>query len=71
MSAAGVRRANAALSSGCKAHPAMASAASNRSNYGRNEMAEAFGYPAFVIGISWFVERPNTIAPPRSSPPIA
>jgi hypothetical protein len=42
-SVAGVRRAKAALSSGCKSHPAIAPAGSNRSSYGGNEMAEAFG----------------------------
>ena len=42
-SALGVRRAKAALSSGCKSHPATAPAGSNRSSYGGNEMAEAFG----------------------------
>jgi hypothetical protein len=41
--AVGVRRAKAALSSGCKPHPAIAPAGSNRSSYGGNEMAEAFG----------------------------
>jgi hypothetical protein len=43
MSALGVRREKAALSSGCKPHPATAPAGSNRSSYGGNEMAEAFG----------------------------
>src|SRR5438132_981631 len=43
MSVLGVRRAKAALSSGCKSHPATAPAGSNRSSYGGNEMAEAFG----------------------------
>jgi hypothetical protein len=42
MSAAGVRRDKAALSSGCEAHPATAPAGSNRSSDGGNEMAEAF-----------------------------
>src|ERR1700745_3698006 len=41
-SAIGVRRAKAALSSGCKPHPATAPAGSNRSSYGGNEVAEAF-----------------------------
>jgi hypothetical protein len=41
-SALGVRRAKAALSSGCKSHPANAPAGSNRSSHGGNEMAEAF-----------------------------
>jgi hypothetical protein len=31
------------FSSGCKSHPATAPAGSNRSNYGGNEMVEAFG----------------------------
>ena len=39
----GVRREKAALSSGCKSHPATAPAGSNRSSYGGNEVAEAFG----------------------------
>jgi hypothetical protein len=42
MSAMGVRRAKAALSSGCKSHPATAPAGSNRSSHGGNEVAEAF-----------------------------
>jgi hypothetical protein len=42
-SAYGVRREKAALSSGCKSHPATAPAESNRSSYGGNEVAEAFG----------------------------
>ena len=43
MTAPGVRRDKAALSSGCKSHPATAPAGSNRSSYGGNEVAEAFG----------------------------
>jgi hypothetical protein len=43
MSVAGVRRGKAALSSGCKSHPATAPAGSNRSSHGGNEMAEASG----------------------------
>src|SRR6202049_1581664 len=43
MSELGVRRDKAALSSGCKPHPANAPAGSNRSSYGGNEVAEAFG----------------------------
>jgi hypothetical protein len=43
VSAWGVRRKKAALSSGCKSHPANAPAGSNRSSHGGNEMAEAFG----------------------------
>lgn len=42
MSAIGVRRAKAALSSGCKPHPANAPAGSDRSRQGGNELAEAF-----------------------------
>jgi hypothetical protein len=41
--ASGVRREKAALSSGCKSHPATAPAGSNRSSHGGNEMAEASG----------------------------
>jgi hypothetical protein len=41
-SAVGVRRGKAALSSGCKPHPATAPAGSNRSSHGGNEVAEAF-----------------------------
>jgi hypothetical protein len=43
MSALGVRRGKAALSSGCKSHPATAPAGSNRSRHGGDEMSEAFG----------------------------
>src|SRR5215831_15173034 len=46
MSVVGVRRAKAALSSGCKPHPATAPAGSNRSSYGGDEIAEAFGMRA-------------------------
>jgi hypothetical protein len=54
MSATGVRREKAALSSGCKSHPAIAPAGSNRSNHGGNEVAEAFGYSdAFQRGESY------------------
>jgi hypothetical protein len=42
MTGKGVRRDKAALSSGCKAHPAIAPAGSDRSSHGGNEMAEAF-----------------------------
>src|SRR5664279_894269 len=44
MSAMGVRRDKAALSSGCEPHPATAPAGSNRSSHGGNEVAEAFDY---------------------------
>jgi hypothetical protein len=43
MTVVGVRRDKAALSSGCKSHPATAPAGSNRSSYGGDEIAEAFG----------------------------
>ena len=43
MTASGVRRGKAALSSGCKSHPANAPAGSNRSSHEGDEMAEAFG----------------------------
>ena len=43
MSELGVRRDKAALSSGCKSHPANAPAGSSRSSYGGDEVAEAFG----------------------------
>ena len=43
MSASGVRRGKAALFSGCKSHPAIAPAGSNRSSHGGDEMAEASG----------------------------
>src|SRR5258707_6618380 len=41
MSAPGVRRYTAALSSGCNSHTANAPAGSNRSSHGGNELAEA------------------------------
>jgi hypothetical protein len=41
MSAWGVRRDKATLSSGCEPHPATAPAGSNRSSHGGNEVAEA------------------------------
>jgi hypothetical protein len=40
MTVPGVRREKAALSSGCKPHPATAPAGSNRSSHGGNEVAE-------------------------------
>jgi hypothetical protein len=43
LSALPVRRDKAALSSGCESHPANAPAGSNRSSYGGDEVAEAFG----------------------------
>jgi hypothetical protein len=48
-SACGVRREKAALSSGCKPHPATAPAGSNRSSYGGNEVAGAFGLASHDI----------------------
>jgi AcrB/AcrD/AcrF family protein len=49
MTAIGVRREKAALSSGCKSHPATAPAGSNRSSHGGDEMAEAFGVAGHVL----------------------
>ena len=43
LTAQGVRRDKAALSSGCESHPATAPAGSNGSSHGGNEVAEAFG----------------------------
>ena len=43
LSSLGVRRDKAALSSGCKSHPATAPAGSNRSSHGGDEVAEASG----------------------------
>jgi len=43
MYASGVRRAKAAFFIGCKSHPAIAPAGSNRSSPGGDKMAEAFG----------------------------
>ena len=48
MSGLRVRRDKAALSSGCKPHPATAPAGSNRSSHGGNEMAEAFGVAGHI-----------------------
>ena len=48
MAAICVRREKAALSSGCKSHPANAPAGSNRSSHGGDEMAEAFGVAGHV-----------------------
>jgi hypothetical protein len=65
MSGLGVRREKAALSSGCKTHPAAAPAGSNRSSHGGDEKAEAFGYirrqPAFNISSPG--QRPDEFAP--------
>ena len=52
MSVIGVRRAKAALSSGCKSRPATAPAGSNRSSHGGNEVAEAFGYTSNSLATS-------------------
>jgi hypothetical protein len=43
-----VRREKAALSSGCKAHPANAPAGSNRSSHGGDKMAEACGVAGHI-----------------------
>jgi hypothetical protein len=51
-----VRRDKAALSSGCKSHPANAPAGSNRSSHGGNELAEAFGMRVTIYGDSASVQ---------------
>ena len=56
MSAQGVRRDKAALSSGCKSHPANAPAGSSRSSYGGDEIAEAFGMRVTKYGDSASVQ---------------
>jgi hypothetical protein len=56
MTAPGVRREKAALSSGCKSHPATAPAGSNRSSYGGDEIAEAFGMRVTKYGDSASVQ---------------
>ena len=48
----GVRRDKAALSSGCKSHPATAPAGSNRSSHGGTEVAEAFAMRVTIYGDS-------------------
>src|SRR6202140_3030152 len=65
MSAIGVRREKAALSSGCETHPATAPAGSNRSSYGGNEVAEAFGYPGAAAGRTLRSASPSRISLPR------
>jgi hypothetical protein len=52
MPASGVRRDKAAFSSGCKFRPATAQAGSNRSSYGGDEIAEAFGCRIGMAGSS-------------------
>ncbi len=49
MSAVGVRRGKAAFFSGCKSHPAIAPAGSNRSGHGGDEMAEALGIACYEL----------------------
>ncbi len=48
MSELGVRRAKAAFFSGCKSHPAIAPAGSNRSSHGGDEMAETSGIEGHI-----------------------
>ena len=52
MSAAGVRRAKAALSGGCKSDPANAPAGSNLSSHGGDEIADAFGMRVTNSGVT-------------------
>ena len=56
MSALGVRRENAALSSGGKPHPVTAPTGSSRSSYGGDEIAEAFGKHVTIYGDSASVQ---------------
>jgi hypothetical protein len=56
MSELGVRRDKAALSSGCKSHPATAPAGSSRSSDGGDEIAEAFGMRVTIHGDSASVQ---------------
>jgi hypothetical protein len=56
MTASGVRRENAALSSGCKSHPVIAPTGSSRSGYGGDEIAEAFGKRVTIYGDSASVQ---------------
>jgi hypothetical protein len=53
MSELSVRCGKAALASGSKFHPANASAGSNRSSQGGDEMAEAFGHYHSRLGSSF------------------
>jgi hypothetical protein len=67
VTATGVRRAKAALSSGCKAHPANAPAGSNRSSQGGDELAEAFGMRVTNYGDSASVRAVTRVNAEQSS----
>src|SRR5277367_6510956 len=67
MPALGVRRDKAALSSGCKSHPANAPAGSNRSSHGGNELAEAFGMRVTIYGDSASVQAVTRVNAEQSS----
>src|SRR5277367_4916391 len=67
MPALGVRRDKAALSSGCKSHPANAPAGSNRSSHGGNELAEAFGMRVTIYGDSASVQAAMRVNAEQSS----
>jgi len=56
VTAMGVRREKAALSSGCKSHPVTAPTGSSRSSYGGDEIAEAFGKRVTKYGDSASVQ---------------
>src|SRR6202044_1764611 len=58
-----VRREKAALSSGCKSHPANAPAGSNRSSHGGDEMAEAFGVARHILGDGARVRAATRVTP--------
>src|ERR1700746_3056758 len=67
MSALGVRREKAALSSGCESHPANAPAGSNRSSYGGDEIAEAFGKRVTKYGDSASVQAATRVNAEQTS----
>jgi len=58
----GVRREKVALSSGCKPRPANAPAGNNRSSYGGNEVAEAFGDACCPVRVNALIATARTRA---------
>src|SRR6516165_10781724 len=67
LSALPVRRDKAALSSGCESHPANAPAGSNRSSYGGDEVAEAFGWRVTKYGNSASVQAATRVNAEQTS----
>ena len=63
MSELNVRCGKAALASGSKFHPANASAGSNRSSQGGDEMAEAFGHYHSRFGSTAAHKHPLILCP--------